>query len=1153
MKRNTLIFCIFYSVFCTSVFAKSDPWNGGMTMPAVDGNVYIVSTAEQLAWIANESQSNDFAGKIIRLTDDLDLGGSLATPPNWTPIGTESNPFKGELDGNIHVIYNLYLLSSLFPKGAGLFAHTAEEAVIHHLGMAQGQIMTDATNNIGSIAGVNKGTIHHCFNMLQIIAHNGDNVGGLVGANYGSISYAYNAGVITDANNHVGGLVGYNYSSAKLDNCYNMGFCKGTDHVGALFGKNEAPESKLTLVKFDQQLTRMYASGYGSNDPILTNNTKYAVELSSTFLSKKSPFYQNPETEWHYESGGLRAHAQLLCFKDHEASQVSVKAILLSEDLPVERAEGVATPGEKGTRLSFTLETITTSTGQGNWESPSPDIINIPSSTGEKANVARPCGNQEVILTLTFGNAKKQVYTNVKGYEQFDAGVVTGNVMACWNEEEVIFVQKNNGGKEPSGGKDDGQHQPNTCYMYMLIRDTVTGVDEFNQPNQFKPIDTVYLTYAEYTKWAMPTDVPGKYSFRRYVHDAQCRTEWTLSKGEESELTGRMHLTVRERFDAGELVEEPDTIYGVPKTLKIESERDASGGSGTFDYTWAMTRSELDTATQTWVIVPDDTRDPLYIGSTRVNTASFDYTFTQPGQYTFTRRVLDASCQAQPQVSYRPHIVIVYGVVDAGKIQSFSKELCSSVCTDTINEIQAPTGGNGIYSYRWLCNGIPIANSDTNIFLIENYPLSSNQTFVFTRQVKDNTGLAEWVTSEGEVSIRIYKDYQPGSIKPYNEQVCSDKATIDTVKVNIDELSAAQGEGESTFEYCWLLYRGGKDTTLLDTIHHNAPTIDTTILLSSYHLTMPVTVFMVREVKNLLCQSQWKRSANSSVWRFGRSAKERIEVKVCVRDLPYDYIYTKNDGSDVHFNITDADQSLVVNDVTEEGCPKEVTLVSVVTSVPEVKVEPLVSVCESTDSIYLQFEILQGSPDHFDLTFSEEAKEQGFRDSINAVLPSSGVISIPMPPLPKIGKLNMSIVFFAEYSSSEECKRGVPVEIPFSIDIDGFIIRKGNDVVLVDNSGKGDERAITFTSYQWYRNNELLEGETGQFYYEYNGLNGFYQVVMIGSDGTEYRSCVYELRPLTPIDKIQGNEVRGTKVIENGVLYLKYEGAKYDVMGRKVN
>jgi hypothetical protein len=36
------------------------------------------------------------------------------------------------------------------------------------------------------------------------------------------------------------------------------------------------------------------------------------------------------------------------------------------------------------------------------------------------------------------------------------------------------------------------------------------------------------------------------------------------------------------------------------------------------------------------------------------------------------------------------------------------------------------------------------------------------------------------------------------------------------------------------------------------------------------------------------------------------------------------------------------------------------------------------------------------------------------------------------------------------------------------------------------------------------------------------------------------------------VEKVQGDKVPCTKVIENGVLYLMYNGTKYDVQGRKI-
>ena len=46
-----------------------------------------------------------------------------------------------------------------------------------------------------------------------------------------------------------------------------------------------------------------------------------------------------------------------------------------------------------------------------------------------------------------------------------------------------------------------------------------------------------------------------------------------------------------------------------------------------------------------------------------------------------------------------------------------------------------------------------------------------------------------------------------------------------------------------------------------------------------------------------------------------------------------------------------------------------------------------------------------------------------------------------------------------------------------------------------------------------------MENATEQFYYEYLGLNGYYQVEMTGDDGIVYRSCVYEMRPTEGLEE----------------------------------
>jgi len=867
----------------------SNPWNGSVKKPDLNGKIYVIKSPEELAWIAQQSQTTDFSGYTVRLEDDLDLGGTLETPPCWTPIGNASKPFNGELDGNIHVIYNLYILSSLFIEGAGLIAETGSAAVIHHLGLGQGQIMTDMSSNIGGFIGINRGKLHHCFTMTQIIAHNGDNVGGLVGTNYGEIDYCYNAGIITDANNHVGGLIGYNKASAVLDNCYNMGYCKGSDHVGALFGRNEAPETQITKVVFDQQLTRMYATGYGANDSILTDNSKYAIEKSYTFSTHSSPFYENPEVEWCYA-----VHAQLVCFKNHPASWLSGFAITLdANNRPIERAEGVGAPKEGNEpRHTIGLDKLKNNFGEGQWYSSSPDVIYIKNPTDSKAEVTRPCGNQEVILTLTYDKFVKQVYTIVKGYETFDAGIVIGNQMVCWNKEDVKFKSCNNEGKEASGGKDDEQKNAEFCYQYMIIRDTV--INEGEGRITYLPMDTFYMTQSAYEKWSMPTDVPGRYAFRRYVHDTKCKTEWTVSKGKDNTAVGRMMLTVLDKFDAGELEERPDTIYGIPQEWIIHSQQDAAGGSETFNYLWKMERSVWNADKRTWDPVKADTKDPLYIDGAPADSAGCRFTFEKIGRYRFTRRVSDALCNTKPIESRYNHDV-----------------------------------------YVWES---PETRADTDVVVV-----------------------------------------------------------IECAKVEIS---------------------------------------------------------------------------------------------------------------------------------------------------------PQVAVCQTEKSLRIGFETIEGTPTHYDLLFDSVAHKAGFKDILQSKLPANGLIQITLPKQVPLGDFSCAMLIY-DILTRDSC-HVTPQAFTFSILLDGYVHRKGEDVIFVDNSGAHTEEGLTFVAYQWYRNDEAIDGATGQFYYEPVSLNGFYHVAMTTADGQTYLSCVYEMRASEGVERIQHSAVRIQKVLRNGQLFIVAGEKTYTLFGQEV-
>jgi hypothetical protein len=62
-----------------------------------------------------------------------------------------------------------------------------------------------------------------------------------------------------------------------------------------------------------------------------------------------------------------------------------------------------------------------------------------------------------------------------------------------------------------------------------------------------------------------------------------------------------------------------------------------------------------------------------------------------------------------------------------------------------------------------------------------------------------------------------------------------------------------------------------------------------------------------------------------------------------------------------------------------------------------------------------------------------------------------------------------------------------------------LVVQRWDDVVVVNNN-PDNNGGYKFTSYQWYKNGELIPGATNQYYQEIGGINGYYSVKLIGTD-----------------------------------------------------
>lgn len=201
----------------------ADPWDGTTkTEPQKDDNgVYLIGTAAELAWFA----ATDGSGS-AKLTADIELASY-----DWTPL----RKFYGTLDGQGHVIRNLYVNSTSYPLG--LIGYLQGGASVTRLGIT-GSVTCTARSNAqaGGIAGYmyDKASITQCWSAVNVTSNK--HAGGIAGytATGAVITDCYATGTIrsSSANEcYLGGICGSGFSNAAgatLTNCYSVGKVVGT-------------------------------------------------------------------------------------------------------------------------------------------------------------------------------------------------------------------------------------------------------------------------------------------------------------------------------------------------------------------------------------------------------------------------------------------------------------------------------------------------------------------------------------------------------------------------------------------------------------------------------------------------------------------------------------------------------------------------------------------------------------------------------------------------------------------------------------------------------------------------------------------------------------------------------------------------------------
>ena len=178
---------------------------------------YRISTADELAWLAQEVNAGRGASYNAVLCNDIDLKNE-----EWTPIGKNSSyAYKDTFDGAGHTISGLKIDST--DQYQALFGYV-KGGTVKNLTVA-GSVMSSNKYTAGIVAYGNPVTVTNCTNNVSVTAtKNGYAAGVVAYASTGSdVMDCTNNVAIIGCGDYVGGIVGTGYRIKAISNCFNRG------------------------------------------------------------------------------------------------------------------------------------------------------------------------------------------------------------------------------------------------------------------------------------------------------------------------------------------------------------------------------------------------------------------------------------------------------------------------------------------------------------------------------------------------------------------------------------------------------------------------------------------------------------------------------------------------------------------------------------------------------------------------------------------------------------------------------------------------------------------------------------------------------------------------------------------------------------------
>ena len=268
-----------------------------------EDNVIKIGTAAELMGLAQSvNAGNDYKGKTVVLTNNIDLNNVA-----WTPIGTNANPFRANFDGANLTVSNINVENEGW---AGLIGHAGLGSAITIKNLTVKNVTINSNRMAGAIVGQLYGSIDNCHvenvtinvtpNAVGESYDNGDKVGGIVGwigdnGNNRTLTNCTATNVTLSGYRDIGGIAGYVASSTTVANNTVTNYTITADQTVNFYGEKDVNAGAI-IGRVNGTITEEGNEATGDESKITTIYYKNGLVLKASSDSEEVLLYEVPSS-----------------------------------------------------------------------------------------------------------------------------------------------------------------------------------------------------------------------------------------------------------------------------------------------------------------------------------------------------------------------------------------------------------------------------------------------------------------------------------------------------------------------------------------------------------------------------------------------------------------------------------------------------------------------------------------------------------------------------------------------------------------------------------------------------------------------------------------------------------------------------------------